>query len=461
MRTYFKNYHWYKDLVFYLNSRMSSTYDLIIVGGGVAGLRVGIETLKTKPRLRCCILEKYGYIGGRVNTFKKNIPKVGDVKWENGAGRIYFSHKKVLKLLQQYHLTFVPIPSETDYITDPTYSFKEPHATGNKFSDLINFYLTPIEQLPEDVLSTHTLKELLDKTLGAGVAKQFYIQFPYYSEIHTLRADLALKSFRGEMKSNDRFGVCAEGLSSLTSSMMEEFVSLGGTVIMDTEVYKVSNNSDNSVTLNCQIRNTVQKNTYVGKSVVLALHHNAVKDIEGASKISVLKHLEMTPLLRMYAVFPTRNKVSWFSGINKTVTNSPVRYIIPIDPQRGIIMISYTDGDDAKYWIKQDESAAEHGQENVKELVMAEIRKLFPERSIPDPIFFKQHPWYDGCTYWLPGMYNVEYESIMSLNPLPKAISNLFMCGESFAVEQCWIESALEQADKLLHLPKFRISLRR
>jgi hypothetical protein len=29
------------------------------------------------------------------------------------------------------------------------------------------------------------------------------------------------------------------------------------------------------------------------------------------------------------------------------------------------------------------------------------------------------------------------------------------MCGESFAVKQCWMESALEQADKLLQLPAY------
>ena len=46
--------------------------------------------------------------------------------------------------------------------------------------------------------------------------------------------------------------------------------------------------------------------------------------------------------------------------------------------------------------------------------------------------------------------YDVEEESNKSLNPRPKSMPNLFMCGESFAVKQCWVESALIQADKLL-----------
>ena len=422
-----------------------SHYDIIIVGGGIAGLRVGIQMLKRHSNIYCCILEKYGYIGGRINTFKKNIPNIGKVQWENGAGRISFLHKRVLKLLDEYKLTLIPLSEETDYVNDSTESL-----SGNKFSDLINVFLGPIEKLSPDTLASHTLKELLDKTIGYEAAKNFYIQFPYYSEIHTLRADLALRAFKNEMKSNKGFGVCAEGLSALTNAMMNEFISLGGSIIMDTTLHKVTNNIDNSITLDCHLRNLSQKKTYIGKTVVLALHHSAIRNIKGVNKIPVLKHLKMTPLLRMYAIFPTIDEVSWFSGLNKMVTNSPIRYIIPVNEKRGIIMISYTDGNDAKEWIKQNESSAEHGEENVKELVMTEIRKLFPERFIPNPIFFKQHPWYDGCTYWLPGNYNVEEESSKSLHPLPQKFPNLFMCSESFAVEQCWIESALAQADKLL-----------
>ena len=49
-----------------------------------------------------------------------------------------------------------------------------------------------------------------------------------------------------------------------------------------------------------------------------------------------------------------------------------------------------------------------------------------------------------------------EEESNKSLNPRPKSMPNLFMCGESFAVKQCWVESALVQADKLLESDTFR-----
>lgn len=430
------------------------SYDLIIVGGGISGLRVGIETLKKHPKLHCCILEKYGYVGGRVVTFRKDLPKVGEIQWENGAGRISTSHKRVLELLKRYKLTFVPISSEMDFINEKTAI-----QTGNKFTELINFYLKPLEGLSPYILANHTIKELLDLTIGTGTAKHFYEQFPYYSEIHTLRADIALYVFKREMGTNEGFGVCAEGLSSLIDGMRDEFIQRGGKIIMDTELLGVVSNPDYSVSLKCGLRGTDKKMTYIGKAIVLALHHSALREIEGVNNLPVLKHLTMMPLLRIYAVFPVKAGVSWFSRLPKVVTNSPIRYIIPVDYKKGIVMISYTDGADAVLWMKEGRDK-KHGEENVKDLVLNEVRRLFPDKMIPDPLFFKQHPWYDGCTYWLPGEYNPEDESLESLQPLPKTIPNLFMCGESFAIEQCWMESALVQSDKLFMYARFRGVLR-
>jgi hypothetical protein len=190
---------------------------------------------------------------------------------------------------------------------------------------------------------------------------------------------------------------------------------------------------------------------YSAPIVVLALHHNALQHIDGVRTYPILKHLCMEPLLRLYAIFPVKKGVCWFSGMPHTVTDSPIRYIIPIDSSRGIVMISYTDGDDARYWMKQHHGTWDH----VQERVMHNIRQLFTDTIIPDPIYFKAHEWRMGCTYWLPGNYDVKEASQQSLYPMPEKFPGLFMCGESFAEHQCWMESALEQADHLLHHSSF------
>ena len=417
---------------------MNDSWNIIIVGAGSAGLRVGIELVKQFPSIRCCILEKYGYVGGRVFTYHKKIPGIGNISWESGAGRIYQHHKKVLTLLQSYRLHTLPIHSEANYLP-----ISDVIPSENHFSDLISVYLEPLRLLDPAVLAQHTLDELLCKTIGPQAAKHFYVQFPYFSEIHCLRADMALESFHSEMSSNKGFFICKEGLSSLTDAMHQEFISLGGKVILHTSLKRVGYRHGLQE-LHCTTENGPI--TYSTPIAVLALHHAALKEIDGVRTYDVLRHLEMQPLLRMYAIFPTKHNKSWFLHIPHTVTDSPIRYIIPIDPARGIIMISYTDGADTKHWMKHD---------NNEMRVMKEIRRLFPDRVIPDPIYFKEHPWSKGCTYWKPGAYDVQEASRESLYPMPHTYPGLFMCGESFAVHQCWMESALDQADKLLKHPDF------
>jgi phytoene dehydrogenase-like protein len=417
---------------------MNDSWDMIIVGAGLAGLRIGIETLKKDKHIRCCILEQYDYVGGRVFTFRKHVPKVGKISWESGAGRISKDHNKVLDLIQSYDLHTAPIHSEVEYLPTSTMV-----PTENHFSDLISVYLDPLRALDPSVLAQYTLGELLCKTIGVTSAKKFYVQFPYFSEIHCLRADLALESFHSEMSSNKGFFVCKEGLSSLTDAMHQEFVKRGGTVQFHTTLKKVCY-CRGVEELHCTTDNALM--TYVAPIVVLALHHTALKQIDGVRTYDVLRHLEMQPLLRMYAIFPTKHNKSWFLHMPHTVTDSPIRYIIPIDPVRGIIMISYTDGGDTRHWKNHKDNEMR---------VMQEIRRLFPDRVIPEPIYFKEHLWGSGCTYWKPGAYDVQEASRQSLHPMPHKFPGLFMCGESFAVHQCWMESALDQADKLLKHPDF------
>jgi len=47
-----------------------------------------------------------------------------------------------------------------------------------------------------------------------------------------------------------------------------------------------------------------------------------------------------------YAIY----KDPWFDKISKTITNNPLRYVIPINKENGLIMISYTNGKEIDYW---------------------------------------------------------------------------------------------------------------
>ena len=145
--------------------------------------------------------------------------------------------------------------------------------------------------------------------------------------------------------------------------------------------------------------------------------------------------------MRIYAVFPTKGV--WFKGLPRIVTTSPIRYFLPMSEEKGVAMVSYTDNIYSQHYMDIMDAKGDKGLENA---VMTDLRKLFPEREIPDPTFFKAHPWTDGVSYWLPGDYRPEHVSEEVLNPFP----GLYVCGESFSLRQGWMEGALEHAALLL-----------
>jgi hypothetical protein len=144
----------------------------------------------------------------------------------------------------------------------------------------------------------------------------------------------------------------------------------------------------------------------------------------------------MKPLLRTYGVFKE-------PMMNKTVTDSRLRYIIPVG--KHTLMTSYTDADDTKVWKKIYDKG---GDRALCHTIMADLKVLFP--NIGSPTFFKSHYWKHGCSYWLPGLYDPREESITVMCPLPMRLPNVFVCGESYSLKQAWIEGAIEHAEEML-----------
>lgn len=404
--------------------------DVLILGCGIAGLRCGLAFLHKRPTLKVVILEKYNYIGGRIVTFHKD-----DLQWENGAGRISSSHKKVLSLMKKYSLTKIPLASTMMMERNGV-------LTPNIFNDVIRSVLPQIKELSSEVLGKHTLREILTKILGAERTEQLCLEFPYRAEIDTLRADLAIQSFQREMGTYEDYFVIKEGYQALPKAMAEEFKSLGGTIMFGQEVVEIQNCG------NILVRTKTEAGEVLWESpiVISTLHLDAMKQIPILKTIPTLQHLTMEPLVRIYAVFPVVNGKTWFTGLPKMASSCLIRFFIPMNPSYGTAMISYTDGSDARKILDLLKTKGEKG---LQRILIKELKHMFPDRTIPKPVFFKVHAWTSGCTYWLPGSYNPQEESKKMLQPLD-TMSGFHCCGESFCLRQAWVEGALEHADELL-----------
>jgi len=396
-------------------------YDICIIGAGIAGLYCARELQKKMPNAKICIVEKFKNIGGRIYTFHTTV-NGQDISWEAGAGRIHKSHHNVFKLLKEYNIETIPITGGVEWRTP------EGPVAINFAKLLANLQL---HRIPEEDLEAKTLKEIFTEIMGSEKAQDLMDTYEYRSELDTLKASKALESLKHELGGHTGFSVIKGGFSLLIDKLKSSIPRVE--ILTEHEVTDIQ---QNKVLLK-------GKHAITASTIIVAIPRDAAVKLPCLQALPIMEQVKMRPLVRMYAVFPLQNGFAWFTGIQRFLCNLPIRYVIPMD--QGKIMISYTDGPEAEYWMKQ---------KNPEKEVMKQIRSLFPTISIPDPLFFKVHPWSDGCSYWVPGAhgaYDFNKVSKASVKPLPD-MPNLYMCNESWAYEQCWVKCSIDQAQKVIDL---------
>jgi hypothetical protein len=199
-------------------------------------------------------------------------------------------------------------------------------------------------------------------------------RFPYKSELSTMRADLAIKSLKETMGSSEGFYVVKEGFSSLANKMKTELTRRKVFFYYNYKLVSIAAGNASGNTLHFKGESPMK-----GKKIILAIPSEALKSISQFHNLPALKHITMKPLLRTYGVFPSK---AWFHGIPRTITDSPLRHIIPIDSKKGTIMTSYTDAEDTKPWTRILESKGEIALQNDIMKKTREIDYLFLTNSL-------------------------------------------------------------------------------
>ena len=402
--------------------------DTLIVGGGLAGLSLAESLANSKHADNdILVLERYAPWGGRVATYRD---KARGFQYEIGAGRIFHAHKRVGALVERFGLHTFPINTEQTF-----------NGHVNPFQPLFEPVRQLLESIPQEQLQLHTIEELVPKEL-----REVFQYYPYWAEIHMLRADLALPLFapKATMAAHsttkaDYYGV-VEGLDSITTHLKESAEKAGAVLKHRYKVTDIRRIADDLFEITgLKGKKAVAKPfKYHARRVIVATCRCEWDDFTVLKDMPFLKQLSTSALLRIYAVYPT----PWFDDI-KMVTNNPIRYIIPIQKEKGLVMISYTDGKDTEHWRALEGKALE-------DELQAQLHIIFPDRTIPNPTYLQKHDWKGGCTYWLPGDYDPKDASKFAQNPS----TNVYVCGESVSMTQTWMEGALESSEYVAHLIK-------
>jgi hypothetical protein len=293
-----------------------------------------------------------------------------------------------------------------------------------------------IPQLADETLESMTIKQILQKSMGAKKTQDLLDRYEYRSELDTLKASNALYSLYHELGTHEGFCIIKGGFSVLIDKMKADIPRVD--ILLEHEMADIKKEDSYEILVK-------SKKSIRAKRVIVAIPRNALAEIPCFKGLPILEQVKMRPLVRMYAVFPLENGKAWFAGMNKFICDLPIRYVLPMDPTKGTIMISYTDNRFAEEWKRVYASGGIRG-------VNRRLRELIQESlniTIPTPVLTRVFYWECGVGYWGVGA-NSHAISREMIQPFGSSVP-LFVCGDNYSEkEQQWMEGALDTADNVL-----------
>jgi len=403
----------------------------VIVGGGIGGLYAAltlIDTHKIKPD-EIVVYEKSHRWGRRVYTLEKD-----GIKYESAAGRFSKDHKLLLQLIKRYNLT--------DKLIQLSNKKKNRQILNEKMMIPTNLepYFNKLFSIQQnrEILMGKSLFDVATEMFGIEIANLLKSAHGYDDDFKIVAAYDNLKL--ANSMNNDIYYVICGGLEQLIDNIVNELKSKGVKLQLSTKVIKWSNQDENHMIVTTTDFKGLERGIRCEK-IILALDKWGLLQLKQLEPIyNLLDSVSIIPLTRIYAKFPidTNTGLAWFHGIPKTTTNLPIRMFIPIDESNGFCMISYSDGYHASQW--QNDFMVGDLDDNI----MASIRKLFPEKNIPQPLWIHKLHWAHAVHGWKP-LINTDLVYNQIQNPFHKN----FICGEAYSRWQGWIEGALETAKEV------------
>ena len=450
-------------------------YDLIVVGGGIAGLYTiykYLEIVKEKNKLkskndkikpRILLIESTSRLGGRIHTIIKlnkenpNDKSKKPLVYEAGGARFSKSHKLLFELIKEFKLEskLYPLTSEKVFISsdNPTKEIK----ITNQLDKILQEILTRIEEKQKQNPKSYTEEYLLSKTfhqiakeISPKLIDDFTQLYPYYSEVYIMNARDAIINLKRDFMSNVQYYILSGGIEVIIQKLVS-VIKPKIDIILDAPLTDFNIDTINENDINICYNVLTKKKNFKTSKLVLAIpsknllelpfiQKEKLKRFSNVSLKSLVKMVSPQPLFRIYAKY----KTPWLS--HQVITDSPLRFIIPCD-NTGLIMISYTDGLYTKFWLK----LYQQSQKKLLEVLNKKVKELFPNIEIPEIEWLDANPyWESGAHYWTPRKTNIDATQLE--NEIRHPLNNLWIVGEAFSNHQAWIEGSLDTSLKAVML---------
>jgi len=386
-------------------------YDLIIIGGGIAGLYAAYQICKSNKSF--IILEKNSSdrLGGRVMVDKFYG---ANILCGAGIGRTD-TNPLLLKLAKQLNIPCKKFIQSINY------------ADNVEKIDLMQYIQQLRKQIKSNpILRTKTFKQAFTKVFDKKQLEKF-VTYSGYSDYLDADVDLTIRTYGMDD--------CIAGWEGFRISWQE---------LIDKLIQKIGTNH---IATNTEVVDIIQSNnlynirtshtTYIAKKVLLCLPINQIQKL---SPHPIYQQIVSQPFLRVIAKFDSSSaKILAEITQSYTVVANQLQKIIPIDLLKGIWMICYSDNQNA---LQLKNNLSDTLKNCSKYARLAEEALNIPSHTL-QIISIRSYWWNQGTHYMKPlsKQYKSRKEFLkIAQHPQP----NMWVGGEAVSDYQGWVEGALK-----------------
>lgn len=397
-----------------------STYDYIIIGGGIAGLYCRYLLSDYKVLL----IEKEKYLGGRgieINFHNEQI--------KLGAGIAAPHNKHLLKLLNKLKIKYQKV------IGDINVAFKTDFNI-NKSIDLIIKKYNSLKKEANPNIKDLTVKEFIIKYFGKKFFEEYSLQAEY-TDFFNSDLEYYIKYYPILDHKISKYSIIFLSWQNLIDKIK---IKGKGDIKLDLEVKHI-------IKINKEF---IVNDKFKTKNIIFTVTINSLNKIIEKTKLFNLKpysYIDYIPFVRIYTYHKNGHNLNNKKTLeNKTIeryniVDNHLQKIIIISDK--ILMISYSDNKHAQYWYKYS---------NDKKILIKKILKILEimfgkEQLIDftiDDLYIKY--WKEGIHYYKPHPA-IKFDDLINLIQNP--IDNIYVGGEFVSKKQGWVEGSIESIDRL------------
>jgi len=403
-------------------------YDIIIIGSGMSGLYSAYQIQKMVPNKSFLILEKFHkkWIGGRTSN---EIFYGTNIVTGAGIGR-KDTNPLLIHLMNELKIKFQTFHSIMDYsmLIKPI-----------DVEKIINKLKIDYKKYPE--YQGLTFKQFFIKILGQKLYKQFTISAGYTDYEN---ADLYETLFNYGMDDNKGGWT---GLFVPWKKLVHTLYDKIGSkhFKFNENVVQIEQTRDNQNP--CLFKITTENgDMYNCNKVIVATTisgiKNLVPDVHG-----IYKQIHGQPFLRLYGKFNKKSALIMEQYVpHYTIVPGPLQKIIPMDSEKGVYMIAYSDNANAIALKDHLKNTPEN-----RDLYCDLIEKSLgiPNDSL-QLVAIKDFYWPIGTHYYEP-LNKLQFKTRdQFLKEAQHPEKGMLVVGEAVSRYQGWVEGALESVEAVL-----------